>query len=507
MSRRNSKHGNVLFLILGNQLFPPALLKEYASSVFFMAEDVGLCTYVKHHKQKIVLFLAAMRAYRDDLVNRGFDVQYRELTPHFDGSTYEEKLSECIATSDCTKLICFEIEDHFFESRIRDFAVQEKLDLTILPSPMFLTSREQFSEYVRNAKRPFMASFYQQQRKRLGILIDEKGKPVGGRWSFDDENRKKLPHDLGVPARHSMARTRHVEDVSGLVSEVFSDHPGTSDHFWLPTTRRQVLSQFNHFLKNHFHNFGDYEDALSDRDLFLFHSALSPALNLGLVTPDEIVRKAIDHAEGNGIPINSLEGFIRQVIGWREFIRGIYHEFDEQQSTSNYWNHERGLTSHWYDGTTGIPPLDDVIEKTIRYGWAHHIERLMIVGNLMLLCEIKPRVAYQWFMEMFVDSSDWVMGPNVFGMALFSDGGIFATKPYICGSNYMLKMSHYSKGPWCDIVDGLYWRFIEKHRDYFAENARLSVMTRALDRLDEDRRTRIDRAAEAFLSMVTTGVN
>ena len=175
------------------------------------------------------------------------------------------------------------------------------------------------------------------------------------------------------------------------------------------------------------------------------------------------------------IPMNSLEGYVRQVIGWREFIRGIYHNFDEVQSKSNFWNHKRKLNENWYTGNTGIPPLDDAIKKANRFGYCHHIERLMIISNIMLLSQIHPQEVFKWFMEMFVDSSDWVMGPNVYGMAQFSDGGIFATKPYICGSNYLLKMSNYKKGDWCNEVDGLYWGFINNNRDFFAKNPRMSL--------------------------------
>ena len=201
--------------------------------------------------------------------------------------------------------------------------------------------------------------------------------------------------------------------------------------------------------------------------------------------------------------MQSREGFVRQVIGWREFVRGVYRQYSNSQESSNFWSHDRELTDSWYDGSTGITPLDDTISTVRKLGWAHHIPRLMVLGNLMTLCEIRPQSAHRWFMEMFVDSSEWVMGPNVYGMALFSDGGLFATKPYICGSNYLRKMSDYPKGDWCDIVDGLYWRFIDKHRDFFAGNPRLALMPKALDRLDGDRRKRIFAAAGNFIERHT----
>ncbi|MEM9883508.1 MAG: FAD-binding domain-containing protein, partial [Planctomycetota bacterium] len=249
-----------------------------------------------------------------------------------------------------------------------------------------------------------------------------------------------------------------------------------------------------------------------DRDDVLFHSVLSPMLNLGLLTPAECLARALEAAEassggGGEIPLNSLEGFVRQIIGWREFIRGVYQRYSEKQDRTNFWRHERRLKPCWYDGTTGLRPLDDAIRKAVRLGWNHHIERLMVLGNLLNLCEVHPKQAHDWFMEMFVDSSDWVMGPNVYGMGLMSDGGVFATKPYICGSNYLVKMSDsYTKSEdWCEVVDGLYWRFVDKHRDFFGGNARLSMMLGTLDRMADERKHRIFTKAGAFISEVTEG--
>ena len=479
-----------------------------------MTEDVGLCTYVRHHKQKIAMFLAAMRHYRDGLRERGCDVHYEELRA--DGPadvSYEEQLERWVQGKGIRRLRMWEIEDKFFEERIGAFAASRGLTLEILESPVFLTSREEFARYLAESGKPSMAQFYRRQRRRLGVLMDQDGEPWGGRWSFDAENRKPLPGTTEPPGLRPCPPTPHVKDAIVLVNRFFADHPGelSESGWWLPVTRSQALGALRAFLDDRFASFGDYEDALSARDPFLFHSVLSPALNLGLITPDEVIERAIDHAGEHGTPPNSLEGFVRQVIGWREFVRGIYRHFSERQEKENFFGHTRGLASCWYDGTTGLLPLDDVIRKALRYGWTHHIERLMVVANLMNLCEIEPGAAYRWFMEMYVDSSDWVMGPNVYGMGLMSDGGVFATKTYICGSNYILKMSDYRKPraavrgepTWCDIMDGLYWRFIDRHRKYFASQPRMAVMPRSLDRMPANRRRFLFAAAEAFLRRVT----
>ncbi len=465
-----------------------------------MAEDVGLCTYEKHHQQKIVLFLAAMRTYADELREAGYRVHY-ELLDTEDARSYEDKLLDALQSDGTKEIVHFEIEDKAMETRVIAFAEAHGIDRKELQSPMFTCSRDEFREFCAGQSRLRMADFYKWQRRRLKVLVDDTGEPAGGKWSFDAENRRKLPNDVTPPRMPWLEPSGHAADVIELVEQTFADHPGRASEFCWPTSRREAQGWLDDFVANRLERFGPYEDAMTTRSRTLFHSVLSPCMNLGLLLPDEIISSVLEHADG--IPIQSLEGFVRQIVGWREFIRGVYREYGEQQEAANFWSHERELTEAWYEGTTGIPPLDDAIQTAQDLGWTHHIPRLMVLGNLMTLCEIRPRSAHRWFMEMFVDSSEWVMGPNVYGMALFSDGGIFATKPYICGSNYLLKMSDYRKGEWCDVVDGLYWRFIEKHRKFFQGNPRLALMPRALDRLDEKRKRRILAAAETFLEKHT----
>ena len=491
-----------LLVVLGNQLFPPDRLQDCRDAVVFMAEDVGLCTYVRHHQQKIVLFLAAMRSYADELRDAGFEVRYFPLDADED-SGYEEKLGRVVDELECGELLHFEVEDKPMESRLADFCEQRSLERTELQSPMFLTTREDFRRFASDRSRLLMGDFYRGQRQRAGVLVDSDGNPEGGKWSFDEANRKKLPKKLQPPEIPAAPRTQHVEDVIPVVEQRFGDHPGRAAEFWWPTTRAQAQDWLQDFLDQRLEKFGPYEDAISTRSETVFHSALSPSLNIGLLTPDEVIEAVLERHAAGDVPIESVEGFVRQVIGWREFVRGVYRVYGDEQESRNFWQHERTLTHDWYRGTTGIVPLDDAIKTSLRLGWAHHIQRLMVVGNLMTLCEIRPADAWRWFMEMYVDSSEWVMGPNVYGMGIFSDGGVFATKPYICGSNYILKMSDYGKDDWCTVVDGLYWRFIDRHRDFFESNPRLALMPKALDRLDGERKDRIFAAAEAFLDEFT----
>ena len=485
-----------IFIVLGNQLFNPSYLEKFRNDhLFFICEDFQLCTYQKHHKHKILLFLSAMRSFAEELKKKKFEVIYKSIEERDFKESYVDKLFKEIEKENVKELSMFEVEDKFFEKKLLDNL--KELKLNYLKSPMFLNSRNDFKTYLNQVKKPFMANFYKKQRVDHNILVDSNNKPVGGKWSFDDENRKKLPKEIDLPEKFTFKETEHTKDLKEIVEKMFSHHPGKTKGFWTCTNRKDTESYLDYFLDKKIENFGDYEDAVDQRDNILFHSALSPQINLGLLTPEEIISKIKSKTISK---INSHEGYIRQLIGWREFIRGIYQNFDEKLEKSNFFNHKKVMKETWYTATTGLVPLDYSINNTLEYGWTHHIERLMILCNIMNLSEINPKEVYKWFMEMFIDSSDWVMSPNVYGMGLFSDGGIFATKPYICGSSYFLKMMHFKKGSWCDIMDGLYWRFIDKHKDFFLSNPRLSMMVRILEKMNEERKNKIFNAANEFIN-------
>ena len=366
---------------------------------------------------------------------------------------------------------------------------------------MFLTSREDFKNYLNKNKKPFMANFYKSNRTKLDVLMEDNLKPKGGKWSFDDENRKKLPKGILLPNSPKVRNTLHTKTLAPIIEIEFKNHPGNTKNFWFPTTRSGAEIWLDSFIKNKLNLFGDYEDAVSKKSNILFHSALSPLINIGLITPNQIIRK-LKKVE-NKIKLNSLEGYTRQIIGWREFMRGIYQNYDDRLTKTNFFKHKNKMNENWYKGETGLEPLDYAINNAINHGWSHHIERLMILSNIMNLCQVEPKEVYKWFMEMFVDSSDWVMSPNVYGMGLFSDGGIFATKPYICGSSYFLRMMDFKKGPWCDVMDGLYWNFIEKNKKFFQSNPRLSMMVKILEKIDKERKERIFTAAKKFIKRNT----
>ncbi len=501
---------NEALIILGNQLFPLPHFSRFKNLAVFMAEDVGLCTHYRYHKHKLLHFLISMREFASALEKGGHKLTYSSLREKKNRSeSYLQRLERFLIEFKIKTVNFYEIEDKFFEKDLLGLFTTLSIRTKIYQTPMFLFSREDFRDHLEKRKnRPFMKVYYEERRQREKILTESGGGggggggPVGGKWSFDRDNRKKFPSKENPPEiKLERRKDQTFKEVSELVQELFSDHPGDCENFWIPSNFLSANKWLDEFIDNRLYLFGDYEDAISVRSDFLFHSALSPLLNIGLLTPQIVLDRLLK--ELGKVALNSLEGIVRQIMGWREFIRGTYQHFSEQQESQNFFEHQKNLNDCWYSGDTGIPPLDFAIKKAQKLGYCHHIERLMVIGNMMLLCELAPKEVHRWFMEMFVDSSDWVMGPNVFGMAIFSDGGIFATKPYICASNYYRKMGDFGRGPWEETVDGLYWRFVKKHRKFLEKNHRMSLITKKLDSMELERQRHIFKKAEEFIARVT----
>ncbi|HMP89892.1 MAG TPA: cryptochrome/photolyase family protein [Kiritimatiellia bacterium] len=435
------------------------------------------------HRHKLILHRASMKAYADRLLAKGVSVHYVDHQP---GLATHELLDRILPASIQTIMVADPV-DYLLERRLQRFARQRNIKLTIIETPMFLTPPVWYNSWFDQRKRYFMADFYAAQRRRLDIMVDDEGQPHGGKWSYDTENRKKWPANQTPPAIFIPTHDRPVREAIKYVDQHFAHNPGDSSKFWFATTHEEARKSLMHFLKSRFRGFGDYEDAISTRHAILHHSVLTPALNTGLITPREVLHITLSYAREHNIPINDLEGFIRQIIGWREFMRIVYVREGVRQRTSNFWNHKRKINSHWYDGSTGLLPLDHVIKRVNEHAYGHHIERLMILGNAMLLCRLRPDDIYRWFMELFIDAYDWVMVPNVYGMSQFADGGLITTKPYFSGSNYIRKMSDFPSGSWCDEWDALYWRFVADHREFFVRQPRLSMMVRTFDRMTQEK--------------------
>ncbi len=453
---------------------------------------------LKIHVQKLIFHRASMKAYASELENRGHEVHYLDCEG---GKGLHAILVTKLKNSLETIHLC-ELCDQILAKRVAKLAKSLGAKIEAHSTPMFLTPRDWLDEQLKSKKKPFMANFYKAQRKRMKIMVDEDGEPLGGQWSYDEDNRKKLPKNHECPPALTAPERGVVTESKTYVEENFTHYIGSAESFAWPVTHQDADEWLDRFLEERLANFGPYEDALSTKERTLYHSQLTPVLNSGLITPQEVIDRTLKFAKENEVPINSLEGFVRQIIGWREFMFGMYRYHGVRERTSNFWGFERKMPEAFYTGETGIPPIDQVIKRALDHSYNHHIERLMVIGSFMLLCRIEPTEVYRWFMELFIDAYDWVMVPNVYGMSQFADGGIFTTKPYLCGSNYIRKMSDYPKGDWCEVWDGLYWTFIADYKDVFAGNHRMAMMARMVEKMDAEKLETHRKNAQTFLDQL-----
>lgn len=484
-------------LIFPNQLYEKNACLKKGRAVFLLEDELFFHQY-PFHQQKLLLHRASMQAYGAWLEKKGFETTYINST---DSDHPLKQLFPRLADKKITAIHLNETIDYLLERRLERYARQFSVQLKYYPSPNFICSGEYLSEYFNNKKKYFFTHFYIEQRKRLGILL-EKGAPLGGKWTYDEENRKKLPAGTTVPGSIILKENAYLAEARQYITKNFSTHYGSVESFNYPVTFKDAERVLDDFLKEKFTEYGVYQDAIDKDDSRLFHSLLTPALNIGLLDPVKIIDRSISYAMENNIPLNSLEGFARQVMGWREYIRAVYDREGVRQRTTNFWNFERKIPESFWTGTTGIEPIDTIIRRLLKTGYSNHIERLMVLGNFMCLCEFDPDEVYRWFMTLYIDGYDWVMVPNVYGMSQYADGGLMSTKPYISGSNYILKMSNFKKGDWCEIWDGLFWRFMHLHRDFFNKNPRLSMLISTFDKMPVEKRNKHMQIADKFLSQL-----
>lgn len=441
-----------------------------------------------------MLHRASMKYYADYLQRKGFDTDYLDWQQSKPLSAVFEKLKtqnvEAVHYTDAT--------DYLLERRLSRYCIRYNIKAVRYENPNFIFSTSFISDYFNYKQRYFQTDFYIHARKSLNILLKQ-GKPVGGRWTLDADNRKPLPKKLHIPQLHKPPLNDYIKHAADYVEKTFPDNPGKTNDFCYAVTFQDAERYLEDFLKNRLHSFGPYQDAIHPQQAFLFHSVLSPALNIGLLQPDYVLERVLEYAFARHIPLNSLEGFVRQLIGWREFIRAVYQREGVKQRTANFFGHSQTMPKAFYQASSGILPVDTTISRVVDNAYAHHIERLMVLGNFMLLCEIHPDEVYRWFMELFIDAYDWVMVPNVYGMSQFADGGLMSTKPYISGSNYILKMSGYTKGSWAAVWDGLYWRFLDINREQFAGNPRMRMMLELSRKMPKDKKKNLLTVAEKFL--------
>jgi deoxyribodipyrimidine photolyase-related protein len=487
---------NQIGIVFPHQLFENNILISHCHTIYLVEERLFFNQY-NFHKSKLIFHRASMKFYEAYLLSLKINVVY--IDAHNDLSDIR-KLIPFLKSEGHLEFEYVDTTDNWLEKRIAQTCSTENIVCNRNTTPLFLNTSNDNFEFFKNRKRMFQTDFYKHQRISRNVLIENGKDPVGGKWTFDDENRLKYPKGKTPPKIEALKENAFYSEAVGYINQHFPDNYGAvNPKLIYPTTFEESKSWLVDFLENRFLEFGAYEDAIVVNEIILHHSVLTPMLNVGLLTPEFILNETIQFAKSHDIPMNSFEGFIRQIMGWREFIRAVYELRGIEERNKNYWKFSRKIPASFWNGTTGIEPIDLTIKTVLETGYCHHIERLMVFGNFMLLCEFHPDEVYRWFMEMFIDSYDWVMVPNLYGMSQFADGGIMSTKPYISGSNYLMKMSNYPKGEWQQVWDGLFWRFMHVHRDFFLQNPRLGMLVKTFDKMDEAKQSLHLDNAERYL--------
>jgi deoxyribodipyrimidine photolyase-related protein len=478
-------------------IYPHQLFLEHPAlepgRVVYVVEEPLFFTRNPGHVQRLLLHRLSMQAYRTQLTTLGYTVQYLEIQDLPGTEAVFTKLKK----DGVTELHIIDTTDDYLERSIEQAIATHHFTLTRYESPLFILSKTEATERYVASKR-LMGNFYKKLRQDKNVLMDG-NQPQGGAYSFDSDNRQKIPKSITLPTDITCFQNKDTQAATAWLGTFTSERYGEANT-WIPYTHAEAQTFLKEFLQTRFAYFGPYEDALTTNHTRLFHSTLSPLINIGLLTPSQVLDTAIRYANQHDVPINSLEGFVRQILGWREFMRAAYEVDGSVMRSKNFFNHHNKLPSSFWTGETDVTPLDHSIKTALDFGYTHHIERLMVMGNFMLLTKTDPDEVYRWFMGMYVDAYDWVMVPNVYGMSQFSDGGLFATKPYISGASYLKKMSDYSKGEWETLWTALYWNFISTHQDFFSQNHRLSMMPKLLQKMSKATRETYLSLAEAYLT-------
>ena len=502
-----------LILVLGDQLSDDLAglrLADPAQDLIVMAEVMEEGRYVPHHPQKIALVLTAMRKFARHLRSRGFRVAYAKLDDPETGPSLPAELLRRMAETGAEAVIVTTPGDW------RLIAALEALPLPLrfLPDDRFICPPEVFTAWAKGRKSLRMEWFYRDMRRRTGLLMDG-SEPVGGQWNFDHDNRKPAAPDLLRPAPLRFAPDAETEAVLDLVAARFPRHFGRLRPFHWPTDRDAALAALDHFITQSLPRFGDEQDAMLEGDPFLSHSLLSSSLNLGLLSPLEVCQCAEAAYKAGAAPLAAVEGFIRQIIGWREYVRGIWALKGPDYLTQNALNHSAPLPAAYWGGATRMRCLSTAVAQTRDHAYAHHIHRLMITGNFALLAGVDPAEVHAWYLAVYIDAIEWVEAPNTLGMSQFADGGLLASKPYVSSGAYINRMSDYCggchyrvterTGPRACPFNPLYWHFLIRHRARFAQNPRMAQMYRSFDRMDPSVQKALLGEAESILARLAQG--
>ena len=507
---------SVLRVILGDQLSTRLEVvagADKARDVFLMAEVMSEATYVRHHVKKIAFLFSAMRHFAAALRAAGYQVRYVALEDADNSQSLEGEIRRAVEHLGSSRVVVTEPGE--WRRRESLAALPLEVPLQILPDTRFLCSHETFGAWVEGRSELRMEYFYREMRRTYDILIEPDGKPTGGRWNYDADNRKPPKSGLTSPPRRSFRKDATTLEVLDLVRRRFPDGYGNLEPFHFAVTRRQALIELDHFIDRILPGFGDYQDAMVRGQPWLSHSLLAAYINAGLLYPLEVCRKAEAAFRAGLVPLNAAEGFIRQILGWREFVRGIYWHFMPDYGERNALEAHEPLPWFYWSGETKMACMAEVFAHTRDHAYSHHIQRLMITGNFALLAGLDPRAVHEWYLAVYADAYEWVELPNTLGMALHADGGVLASKPYAASGNYIRKMSNYCDGCAYDPTvavgeracpfNALYWDFIARHRPHFGTNGRMPYVYANWDRMTPERQAELRDQARAHLAAMREG--
>ncbi len=501
----------VLRVVLGDQLAEDIAALDGLDAkrdVVLMMEVADETVYVRHHKQKIAFILSAMRHFAHALEAHGVRVDYVKLDDAGNTGSFDGEVARAVKRHKATRVVATWPGEWRVLDAMRGWEASLGVPVEIREDTRFIATRGDFARWAEGRASLRMEFFYREMRRATGLLMDGDD-PEGGRWNFDAENRKPLPKGAATPPRKTFAPDAVTQEVLDLVAARFPDHIGDLDTFGWPVTRADALLALKNFITHRLPMFGDHQDAMMTDEPTLFHALLSPAMNAGLLDPREICRAAEVAYQKGHAPLNAVEGFIRQIIGWREYVRGLYWLKMPDYAQSNFLDAHRPLPWFYWDGRTRMNCLKQAVGDTIRNGYAHHIQRLMITGNFALLARVRPAEIEEWYLAVYADAYDWVELPNTHGMAIFADGGVMASKPYAASGAYIDRMSDYCKGCGYDVktklgpkacpFNYLYWSFLIDNQEKLGRNVRLAMPYKNLARMKDDQKKAVTMQAHAFL--------
>jgi deoxyribodipyrimidine photolyase-related protein len=507
-----------LRLILADQVSETITsLKECnkANDIIMLCEVMAEATYAPHHPKKIAFLFSAMRHFAQKLEQDGFNVRYIKLDNPDNSGSFTGEVQRAIQELNISKLVITEAAEYRVLEIMKSWEKNFGIPVQILPDTRFLSNKIEFANWAKGKKQLRMEFFYREMRKKYGILIEPDGKPTGGDWNYDKENRKPPKSGMKSPPRISHKKSTITLEVLELVKKYFSNNFGKLEPFYYAVTRKQALIELDDFIKNLLPNFGDYQDAMVAGEPFLYHSLISTYLNAGLLLPLEICQKAEEAYRTGKAPLNAVEGFIRQILGWREYIRGIYWHFMPEYGERNYLNATRPLPEFYWSAETNMFCVAESVRHTRDHAYSHHIQRLMITGNFALLAGLDVKQVQEWYLAVYSDAYEWVEMPNTLGMSLFGDGGIVASKPYAASGKYIHRMSNYCEkckynpdemiGEKACPFNALYWDFLVRHEDKFRGNQRMPYVFSTWDKFSPEKQKSIRAQASITLQKMTEG--